>query len=240
MQPAWVQIEEELAARIGSGELAVGERLEPERDLARRMSVSRMTVRQALASLSARGLIERGVGRGTFVARPKVEHDHVTVAGFTEQMERAGLRPGARVLSAQEEPAPPGVARALQMPPDGRAAHVRRLRFGGRVPLTLEDTWIPSDRFPGLVDLDLRGSLYALMRDLYQHEPVRAVERLEPVLARTHEARELDVPPRSALMRVERTAFDASGMPVEYARDLHRGDRASFVVSVQTTVPPGG
>jgi DNA-binding GntR family transcriptional regulator len=31
-----------------------------------------MTVRQALASLAARGLVERGVGRGTLVRTPQV------------------------------------------------------------------------------------------------------------------------------------------------------------------------
>src|ERR1700754_3761922 len=75
-KPAWVQIEEQIADRIESGALGAGERLPPERDLAEALSVSRMTVRQALASLAARGLVERGVGRGTFVRQAgKIVHD---------------------------------------------------------------------------------------------------------------------------------------------------------------------
>jgi DNA-binding GntR family transcriptional regulator len=66
-EPAWAQIEAQLAERIESGELRAGERLPPERALAQSLGVSRMTVRQALGALARRGLLERGVGRGTFV-----------------------------------------------------------------------------------------------------------------------------------------------------------------------------
>ena len=103
------------ADRIESGRLGAGERLPPERDLAEALSVSRMTVRQALASLAARGLVERGVGRGTFVreARP-VLHDLTRVAGFTAEVERQGLEAGARILEAIECPAPEQVARGAR------------------------------------------------------------------------------------------------------------------------------
>jgi GntR family transcriptional regulator len=105
------------------------------------------------------------------------------------------------------------------------------------VPLALEDSWIPAAPFPGLLDLGLTGSLYDLMRDLYSLGPVRAVERLEPVLARAHEADALDVPAGSPLMLVERTAFAADGTVVEYAHDRHRGDRARFTFETSADVP---
>ena len=75
------------------------------------------------------------------------------------------------------------------------------------------------------------------MRDEYGLEPVRAVERLEPVLARPHEAEALGVPEGSPLMLVERVAYAADGTAVEWARDRHRGDRARFVVEVAAGVP---
>src|SRR5215204_7783204 len=110
-KPAWVQIEEQLGDRIESGALGPGERLPPERDLADGLSVSRMTVRQALASLAARGLVERGVGRGTFVREAaKIVHDLTRVAGCTEDVERQGRAAGARILEAVECPASDHVA----------------------------------------------------------------------------------------------------------------------------------
>ncbi len=235
--PAHAQIEDQLADRIASGELAVGRRLPSERDLAAELGVSRMTVRQALASLAARGQIERGVGRGTFVAARKVEHDHSRVAGFTEQMREAGLEPGAVLRSAEQRPATQLIADALGIQAGDPMARIERLRFGGGVALTLEDSWVPLTSFPDLLSHPLDGSLYALMRDAYGLEPVRAVERLEPVLARPHEAEALGVPEGSPLMLVERVAYAADGTPVEWARDRHRGDRARFVVEVAASVP---
>ncbi len=235
--PAYAQIEDQLAARIESGELRAGERLPPERELAGGLGVSRMTLRQALTSLASRGLLERGVGRGTFVARVKLDHDLRRVAGFSELMERQGLEPGAKLVSAEEAPAPEPVAAALGIEPDAAAYRIQRVRYGGGVPLALEDSWIPTAPFPGLLGLGLAGSLYNLMRDLYELAPVRAVERLEPVLARPHEAAALDAPEGSPLMLVERTAYAADGTAVEFAHDRHRGDRARFTVEIAADVP---
>jgi GntR family transcriptional regulator len=232
-KPAWVQIEEQLGDRIESGALAPGERLPPERDLAEALQVSRMTVRQALASLAARGMVERGVGRGTFVREaPPVVHDLTRVAGFTEEVERQGLQAGARILEAKECVAPDQVASALQLEPGAPAVRLERVRLGSDRPMTLEDSWLPAARFPGLLDRDLTGSLYALMRDDYDLGPVSATERLEPVAAHAYDADALEVAEGSPLMLVERVAFAADGTPVEFARDRHRGDAARFVIRV--------
>jgi GntR family transcriptional regulator len=238
--PMYMQIEQQLADAVLAGRMRPGDRLPTERELAERLCVSRMTVRQALASLERRGLVDRGVGRGTFVAEPKVEHDLRTVAGFTAQLERAGLEPAARLLRAAVEPAPPATAQALGLQPGAPAVHVERVRTGAGRPLTLEDSWLPDALFPGICELPLDGSLYALMRDRYDREPVRAVERLEPVPARAGEARLLGVARRAPLMLVERTAYARDGTPVEFARDRHRGDRARFVVEVAPEVPGRG
>lgn len=232
-KPAWVQIEEQLADRIESGEIGAGERLPPERELAEALGVSRMTVRQALASLAARGMVERGVGRGTFVSgAKKLTHDLSRLSGFTEQVERHGLEASARLIEARECFAPGIVADALRIEPGARMLRIERLRLGGGRPLTFEDSWLPAARFPGLLDRDLSGSVYALMRDGYGLGPVSAVERLEPVAARSHEADALGIAEGSPLMLVERVAYAADGTPVEFARDRHRGDRARFELRV--------
>ena len=209
--PAWAQIDARLSDRIASGGLAPGERLPPERELAATLGVSRMTVRQALDALARRGLVERGVGRGTFVraARPELRLDGPL--GLTAELAAQGLRAEARVLIAAVE---------------GDELHVRRLRSTGGRPLVLEDSWLPAARFPGLLEHDLSGSLYALMRDVYAAAPARASERIR-ALAADEEAAVLGVRPGAPLMLVEREAVAADGERVERARDLHRG---AFVV----------
>lgn len=55
-----------------------GVRLESQNELARRFSVSALTVREALSALEEEGLIERRQGSGTFVADP-TKRQHVAV-----------------------------------------------------------------------------------------------------------------------------------------------------------------
>lgn len=66
-KPLYVQIRDQIRERILSGALKVGERLEPSRELAKRLGVHRTTVGNAYADLEAEGLISGTVGRGTFV-----------------------------------------------------------------------------------------------------------------------------------------------------------------------------
>lgn len=67
-KPLYAQIRDEIRERIMSGGLKVGDRLEPSRELARRLSVHRTTVGNAYAELESEGLIQGTVGRGTFVS----------------------------------------------------------------------------------------------------------------------------------------------------------------------------
>jgi GntR family transcriptional repressor for pyruvate dehydrogenase complex len=58
---------------IARGGLPIGGKLPPERDLAAQFGVSRTVVREAVAALSARGLLEVQSGSGTIVRRPSIE-----------------------------------------------------------------------------------------------------------------------------------------------------------------------
>jgi GntR family transcriptional regulator len=80
-----------------------------------------------------------------------------------------------------------------------------------------------------MLDGPLEGSLYDLIRARYDDVPVRALERLEPALARPDEAAALEIEPGAAVMLVERTAYSATGRPVEQSRDVFRGDRTRVV-----------
>lgn len=64
-----VAIVETLEGRIARGELAVGAQLPTEARLAEEFAVSRTVVREAMAQLRARGLVEPRQGVGVFVAQ---------------------------------------------------------------------------------------------------------------------------------------------------------------------------
>jgi GntR family transcriptional regulator len=212
----YAQIIAQIERAIAEGDLAAGDRLPPERALAEEHGVSRMTVRQALQSLEARGLLRRAIGRngGSFVARPKVERDLGTFSGLSEQLARQGVAAGARVLSAGEA--------------DG-AVEIVRVRLADGEPFAVEHSSFPADRFRALLDLDLSGSLYDLLDEHFDAAPVRAVERIEPVLAEADDAAALGLRVGAPLMLVDRVAYDGAGAVVETARDVFRGDRTRIV-----------
>jgi GntR family transcriptional regulator len=226
------QIEEWLAEAVAAGRLRPGDRMPAEHELAAWLGVSRMTLRHALATLARRGLVQRAVGRngGTFVAAGKLDQDRTTLAGLSEQLRRGGMVAGARVLSAACRPAGPAAAAALGLA-DGEPVHeIRRVRLGDGRPLALERSVFPAASFPGLLGCRLDGSLYDLLDEKYQRRPRRARESLEPVVAGDREAEALEVARGVPLLLVERVAYDGEGRPVEFARDLFRGDRTRIVM----------
>lgn len=82
--PLYAQIRERLALLIRRGDLSVGTRLPPERELAEMLHVNRTTVVRAYSDLAAAGLVHAHVGRGTVVqaAREPMKSLHqVSFAG---------------------------------------------------------------------------------------------------------------------------------------------------------------
>lgn len=63
-----------LRSWITSSGLGSGARLPPERELSTLLSVSRAELRKALLVLEIEGVLERKVGRGTFITRPVEQH----------------------------------------------------------------------------------------------------------------------------------------------------------------------
>ncbi|HTK27547.1 MAG TPA: FadR/GntR family transcriptional regulator [Pyrinomonadaceae bacterium] len=62
------EVVERLRTMIQSGEITAGDRLPPERDLAKLLGVSRPTLRAGIRSLSTVGILQSRQGAGTFVA----------------------------------------------------------------------------------------------------------------------------------------------------------------------------
>src|SRR4029079_8953606 len=78
-------------------DLAEGDTVPPERELAARFGVARETVRQAVHELLVEGRIARR-GRGTVVSRPKLVQP-LSLKSYTEGAQRMGRTPGRLVVT---------------------------------------------------------------------------------------------------------------------------------------------
>src|SRR5437764_2420622 len=157
--PAVIAVRDRLRAQIAGGELAPGQRLGAERELAERLEVSRSTIRAALADLERSGAIRRARGRagGIFVAQRRVERDLTSLAGLPAYLRRQGFESDARVISTATVEADAEAAAALGLGPGALVLEIVRVRLADKTPISLERALFPAERFPGLLDRSLAG-----------------------------------------------------------------------------------
>ena len=206
-----------------------------ERELVQHFGVARMTVRQALDALVSEGLLERVPGRGTFVARARIDVQ-VRLSSYTEEMNRRGMAPDARTLLARMESAGPGVARALEIEEGDKVVHWQRLRLADGSPMCIEDAYLADSIVPKFLDQPLPDSLYAelLRRDLM---PTWGEDSVDAALARVEEAELLGIREGDPVLRIARRAF-ADNIAVEVARSTFRADRYTLWVPLSRPSTP--
>jgi GntR family transcriptional regulator len=226
--PLYLWLAALLRDQIEAGHLTAHGPVPSERVLSERYGVSRMTARHALETLTLEGYLYRNPRRGTFVAEPRLRF---SVGSFTRNMTEAERAPGTEVLSASTVDPDPMVAELLALPAGGRVHVLQRLRTALGEPIAIENIQLSAARFPDLLEHDLAGSLWALLRTRYDVHPERADARVVAVTLDRFEAEALDVKAGSPAIVLTRTVYDSEGGVVELARDVYRGDRTEFEVS---------
>jgi len=207
-------------------DVPTGAALPTERELAELLDTSRTTVRQAIAELVVDGRLERTQGRGTFVAQPMQVRP---LTSFSQDLAAEGWRPGSRVLDVDVVEADEDLAHHLHLTPGAPVHRVARLRTHAEEPIALEIAHLP-DLLPYLAEeLDSRGSLYRTLAEAYGIDLDAVEDIVETTPADPVTADLLGIQVGLPLLLVQRTAWDASGRPVEWTRSLFRGDRFRFV-----------
>ena len=140
-RPKHAQLRDVLA-ELATTELAPDAAIPSERELMTTYDVSRATVRKAIDGLVADGLLHRIHGRGTFVARPRLE-SRLHLASFSQDMRRRGLTPSTRLLDVELDRPPAEVAAALGLDDDALAWRLDRVRLADGQPIALENGWYP-------------------------------------------------------------------------------------------------
>lgn len=222
--PKHVQVREYVRGLLRDA--APGTAAPSERELVQRFHVARMTVRQAMDALVGEGLLERVPGRGTFVARPRREIGRLL--GFTEEMAARGMLAESQTLVARREDAGPGVARALDLTIGDAVIHWRRLRRADGAPMCVEDAYLNEVLLPGFLQSGVPTSLYDALqaRGL---RPTWSEDSLTADVATAEEARLLELPAASPVLRQSRRAFSGEKV-VEVSRSVYRGDRFTWWV----------
>ncbi len=218
-------------------DLAPGDLLPAERVLAQELGVARMTLRRAVDTLVADGLLVRRPGSGTFVAGRAPGADKLSqrlaATSFSDEMRARGLQPGSRTVSSRVAPAGVLLSAVLEVPTQTEVLHVRRLRLADDEPMAVEDLHVPATVAPGLTGEDLDGaSFYDLLDHRYATPVVGGTQTVEPALAGADEADLLGIDAGAPVFLFERTSRVADGHVAEFVRSVYRGDRYRLVVDI--------
>ncbi len=230
--PRYRQVAEQLAREIAEGALPAEARIASERELAERFGISRMTARAAINILVRRGLLTRRSGARAYVSRPKIRFDLSSPEGLYRQLAHAGIKAGARVITAEKLPCEalePKVCQALNLEDAADYAfHIVRLRTADDEPIAVEDSYFPERLFPDLLDFHLTESIYGILKKYFDVAPAKSVQELEISLLDAEWAHIMGVPVDLPTLEIRRVAFTAEGIPFEFAHDIYRGDRILF------------
>ena len=226
--PRYVQLARHISELIRAKEIAAGDQLPAERELAELTGVSRVTVRNAIAELVSTGMVEQRRGAGSFV-RPqseRFEQSLSSLVSFTENLQARGIESSSRILLKGLFRPTPTETTILGLTPVQQVARVHRLRSGDGVPMALEYSSLPGDILPRPDKIE--RSLYEVLR-ARGTAPVRAIQRVSAINASAPVADLLQMAEGSAVLQIERTAYLASGRPIEFTSGIYRSDVYDFV-----------
>ena len=187
-----------------------------EADLVSDFGVSRTTARRALDELRREGLVRREPGRGTFLASPRLRSNLAYLHSFTEEIERWGYTPGARLVSREEWVANEEVAARLEIGVGDDVLFVRRLRLADERPIFACDSYLPVGRFPALRDADY-GTVS--LSELFEERTGRRIKNsrqwIGAATATSDVAALLEIPVGVPVLRVRRITVVTGDDPIE-------------------------
>ncbi|WP_427017374.1 GntR family transcriptional regulator [Pseudarthrobacter sp. P1] len=201
-----------------------------ERDLMALYGVSRMTVRQAIATLVDEGLVYNVHGSGTYVGAPDLVSKPPKLTSFTEDMAGRGLKASSQILALSLERADSAVALSLGLSPGSECTHIRRLRLADDKPMAIEDVYVPRT----ILDIEQ----FRLGESLYQqlgaagYDVLRAEQTIQAITLDPEAGSLLGVAPNASALSVTRVSSSRHGQRIEFARTIYRADRYTFQLTV--------
>src|SRR5215211_630369 len=233
--PLYQQIANDLRAAIRDQELAPGDQVPTEMDLAKRYRVSRNTARMALNALAHEGLITAGRARaGRLVRRrERMNWTHRVEPGrrarglddFLDQARAQGRVPD-ETIEVGIVAATDYIAERLEVPPGENLVVRRRLRSVDGQPSAISDSYYLFEFAQGTPLLDpqvFNGSAAAVLAEL-GHEQARYVDEITTRMPDPLEAQRLDIGQGVPVLAHVRTGYNET-RPIRVTITILPGDR---------------
>ena len=232
--PLYFQLKEILKEKIETGELKPGDLLPSERELKEKYQISRPTIRQALNELVNDGLVYREKGKGTYVAKPKINYGFIQkFTTFYDDMKEKGFNTKTRVIKLEVKSGRKALAKKLNIEANDKIIIINRLRFVKGEPIVSVMNHIPYKLCPQLVEEDLKDkSLYRIMADKFDIVPYRAQITLEPIVAEEFDSELLDINVGAPMQLMQNITYTRDGTVMDYFESRFRGDKGKVNVEL--------
>ena len=214
MNAAYKNMYETLKRRIARKEYAIGELLPPEGELEKEFQVSRTTVRRAVELLVQEGYVIKKQGFGTQVVSRKAVQNLNKLTSISDSLERKGHEIGMRSCYVEKISADEDKAKLLAVKEGTPLVCVHRIRTADGVPVGIMENYIIASYVPGLEEINDIHRLYALLKEKYGISYTGSHDIISACNASFEEAQMLEVPPKTALMTVQRVC-SIKNRPVE-------------------------
>lgn len=231
--PLYQRLRDEMLEKIASGQWLPGETIPTEAELTRQYGVAVGTVRKAVETLVAEGLLLRAQGRGTFVRRPNFDGSLFRFFRQVGDGDQAVV-PQSRILSCARVTPSDTVRQALALGEAAACVYLERIRLVDGKPLFHERIWLPLEPFEHLLEVQLQD-FPALLYPFYEthcgQRVASAKETLSVASADAQLAGTLQVEEHSPVVVIERTALGYDRRPLEYR--LSQAAGSSFRYHIQ-------
>lgn len=230
-ESVWASIAEQLTQDIASGQHPPGARLPTEHSLAQRFGANRHTVRRALSSLAARGVVRMVQGSGTYVEDFAMDMVLGRRTRLSASLGLAGVDGTLQVTARLHLRATAEIAHALELPARSRVLQLDVLGQGNGRPVLFSQRWFPLPRFDGLADaVEQTGSITRAFAALGVMDYTRRESRIAAQLPHERVAQALLQPVQRPVLQVNSVNVDVQGVPIEYAVAWFAGDRITLTV----------
>ena len=211
--PVYIQISEMLMREIIAGRLSDGERLPPERRLAKSLNISVGTLRKSLKDLEMKGALFRKQGSGNYI---KFNTKFNSIYSFfrVELTDGGGL-PSAKNLDINL------VKKPKTSPFFGesdKCLRIRRLRLLDNIPCVLEEIHLDAIKTDGLEFDNISHSIYLFYKDVLNLRITSAKDSATLLPVPVWSPKEFKVMSHQETVCIERLAYDQVGSPVEFSR----------------------
>ncbi len=227
--PLHVQAENLLREIIKAPEYQAGKLLPNEVDLAKKLAISRTTLRQAINKLVYEDLLIRKKKLGTKVAQPKMSSKAMNWLSFTQEMQARGILIKNYELHVSWVYPDDFTANFFDIKTDKKILKLERLRGNTEEPFVYFVSYFhPRIGLTG--DEDFKKPLYEMLESSHSIIADLSKEEISAKVADKFIAGKLEIDIGSPILFRKRFVFDQGDRSIEYNLGYYKAESFSYTV----------